>query len=111
MANRDYVVKQISENTWLIVEDESGKIIHTITKDTIIDYCKHECDTIDTDYMSADGITESTWWCLNDDYGMEFVDNYCPEFDKFLAWFDYICVEYLAKEMVAFYKQRLLNCK
>lgn len=107
--NKDYIIKQTDKNTWVIIDEEDGKVIDTITKDIIINYCKHECDTVDTDYMSADGITESVWWSLDDDYGMELVDNYCEEFDKFLAWFDYTCVEYLAKEMIAFYKQRLLD--
>lgn len=105
--SKDYIIKQTEENTWVIIDEENEKVIDTITKDIVIGYCKHECDTVDTDYMSADGMTESVWWSLNDDYGMELVDNYCEEFDKFLAWFDYTCVEYLAKEMVAFYKQRL----
>lgn len=107
--SRDYIIKQTDENTWIIIDEENEKIVDTITKDIIINYCKHECDTVDTDYMSADQITESAWWSLDDDYGMELVDNYCEEFDKFLAWFDYVCVEYLAKEMVAFYKQKLLD--
>lgn len=40
---------------------------------------------------------------------MKSLKEHCQEFEKFLTWFDYICIEYLAKEMVAFYKQRLLN--
>lgn len=107
--NRDYIIKQTDENTWVIIDEEDGKVIDTITKDIVINYCTRECDTVDTDYMSADGITDSVWWYINDEYNLEDVDNYCQEFDKFLAWFDYICVEYLANEMVAFYKQKLLN--
>ena len=107
--NRDYIIKQTDENTWVIIDEEDKKIVDTITKDIIINYCKHECDAIDTDHMSADGITESVWWSLDDDYGMELVDNYCEEFDKFLAWFDYTCIEYHSKEVVAIYKQRLLD--
>ena len=106
--NREYIVKETSENVWEIM-DENGNIIRAITKDTVINYCKRECDAVDTDHMSADGITESVWWSLNDDYGMDLVDNYCQEFDKFFAWFNYTCIEYLAKEIVAFYKQRLLD--
>lgn len=106
--NREYIIKETSENVWEIM-DENGNIIRAITKENVVDCCKRECENNDTDYMSADGITDSVWWEINDDYDLELVDNYCPEFDKFLAWFDYICVEYLANEMVAFYKQKLLN--
>ncbi len=103
------IIKQTDENTWLIIDNESGEIINTITKDVVIDYCKRECEENNTDYMSSDGITDSVWYYIDMEYDLEFVDNYCQEYDKFLAWFDYTCVEYLAKEIVAFYKQRLLN--
>lgn len=106
---KDYIIKQTDENTWVIIDEEDGKVIDTITKDIVINYCKHECEDNNTDHMSADGMTENVWWNLDNDYGMDLVDNYCQEFDKFLAWFDYTCIEYLAKEIVAFYKQRLLD--
>lgn len=103
-----YAIVSDGEDTWHIV-NENGEVIDTITKDIVVNYCKRECEENDTDYMSSDGITDSVWWNLDDDYNLEYVDNYCQEFDKFLAWFDYTCVEYLAKEIVTFYKQRLLN--
>ena len=103
-----YIIKETDENTWTIF-DENGSIIRAITKENVADYCKRECETSDTEWMSAKDMVESIWWEMHDDYDLELIDNYCQEFDKFLAWFDYICVEYLAKEMVAFYKQKLLN--
>lgn len=104
----DYIIKQTEENTWVIL-DENGKVIDTITKDTVIDYCKRECKDNDTCSCSAEIMTDSVWWYVNDNHNLELVDPYCQEWDKFTAWFDYICIEYLAKEIVAFYKQRLLD--
>lgn len=106
--SKNYIIKQTEENTWVVI-DENGEVVDTITKDIVINYCKRECEENDTDYMSSDGITDSAWYYIDMDYNLECVDNYCQEYDKFLAWFDYTCVEYLAKEIVAFYKQRLLN--
>lgn len=109
MNKKQFIIQQHEENAWLIIDSDSGLVENIITKDEIIEYCKCECEKNDTDYMSSDGITDSVWYYVNMDYNLEFVDNYCEEYDKFLAWFDYTCVEYLAKEIVAFYKQRLLN--
>lgn len=106
--NENYAIKQMEENTWVVL-DENEEVINTITKDIIVNYCKNECDETDTTYTSADGIIDSIWWYINDEYNLQYVDNYCEDFDKFLAWFDYICVEYLAQEITAIYKQRLLN--
>ena len=106
--NREYIIKETSENVWEIM-DENGNIIRAITKDIVINYCKRECENNNTDHMSADGIIDTVWYYIDIDYNLELVDNYCQEFDKFLAWFDYTCIEYLTKEIVAFYKQRLLD--
>ena len=107
--NREYIIKQTEENTWVVVNEENGAIINIITKDTVIDYCKREFEDNHVECMSAEVMIDSVWWYLEDDYNLEFVDNYCQEFDKFLAWFDYTCIEYHSKEIVAIYKQRLLN--
>lgn len=107
--DKDYIIKQTAENTWVIIDDESGEIIDTITKDTVINYCKRECEDSDTCSFSAEIMTDSVWWYINDNHNLEFVDNYCQEWDKFTAWFDYVCIEYLAQEIVGIYKQRLLD--
>lgn len=106
--SKDYIIKQTDENTWVII-NENEEVVNTITKDTVINYCKREFEDNHVECMSAEIMIDSVWWYLEDDYNLEFVDNYCQEFDKFLAWFDYIVVEYLAQEIVALYKQRLLN--
>ena len=107
--SKEFIVKQTEENTWVIIDDESGEVVNTITKDTLINYCKNEFEDHNTECISADIMIDGVWWNVEDDYNLDFVDNYCQEFEKFLAWFDYICIEYLTKEIVAFYKQRLLN--
>ena len=106
--NNNLAIKQIDENTWAII-DENEKVITTISKDTIINYCKKDCEDIKIECVSADELTDSAWWDLNYDYCLDDVDHYCQGWDKFTAWFDYLCVECLAQEIVALYKQRLLN--
>ena len=59
--------------------------------------------------MSVDSCAECVWFELEDDYNLDSVDSYCQEFSKFIAWLEYVCVEYLAQEVIASYKQRLLN--
>jgi hypothetical protein len=104
----EYALIPDGENTWHIV-DENGKIIDIITKDNIINLCKTEYENNHVECVSAEVMIDNVWWNLEYDYNLEFVDNYCQEFDKFLAWFDYVCVEYLTQELVAIYKRRLLN--
>lgn len=104
----NYIIKQTDENTWTVL-NENEEVVKTITKDIIVNCCKNECEDIDTHYLSMDSVVDSAWWDTYYKYDLDFVDNSCQEYDKFLAWFDYICVEYLAKEIVAFHKQRLLN--
>ena len=106
--NENYAIKQTEENTWVIL-DENKEIVNTITKDIVVDYCKKECDETDIPYTSADGIIDSVWSDLEDDFNLNWIDIYCQDFDKFIAWFNYICVEYLSNGSIAFYKQRLLD--
>ena len=106
--NENYAIKQTEENTWVVL-DENEEVVDTITKDIIVDYCKKECDETDIAYTSADGIIDSVWSDLEDDFNLDWIDIYCQDFDKFIAWFNYVCVEYLAQEITAIYKQRLLD--
>lgn len=95
------------ENTWHIID--SDRIINTITKDDIIKYCKRELEDNHIECLSPDIMIDSVWWGVENDYKLEIVDSGCQYWDKFIAWFDYIVVEYLAQEIVAIYKQRLHN--
>lgn len=104
--NREYIIKETSENVWQIM-DENGNIIRAITKDTIGKYCKKECEYSESISCDEEMINQ-VWWYVLDDYDLDLVDNYCPEWEKFTTWFDYVCVEYFAQELVALYKQRLL---
>ena len=101
-------IEQTEGNTWVVL-DENEEVVDTITKDIVVDYCKKECDETGTPYTSADGIIDSVWSDLEDDFNLDWIDIYCQDFDKFIAWFEYICVEYFSQEIVAIYKQRLLN--
>lgn len=106
--NKNYAIKQTEENTWVVL-DENEEVVDTITKDIVVDYCKKECDETDTTFTSADGIIDSIWWYINAEYNLQDANNYREDFGKFIAWFEYICVEYLAQEITAIYKQRLLD--
>ena len=97
------------ENAWCVVdENEDDKSI--ISNADIEKVCEHICNKDCIKEYGAEGFVERVW--------EEFRDNYCPgiedyiyteNWDKFIAWFDYICVDYLTKEIVGFYKQRLLD--
>ena len=106
--NREYVVKQTEKNTWAVI-NENEEVVDTITKDIVINYCKSEFEDNHVECVSAEVMIDSVWWNLENDRNLDLVDNYCQEFDKFLAWFDYTCIEYHSKEIVAIYKQRLLD--
>ena len=108
-TNKDYIIKQTEENTWFVIDNTNGEVVHTITKDSVIKYCKEECEDIDTYSFSAEIMIDSIWWCIDDEYDLEFVDADSLDWEKFTAWFDYVCVEYFAQELVASYKKRLLN--
>ena len=101
-----YGVVQIEENTWHMIGGD-GEIIKTITKDTVVNYCKKECEDSDIECISAETIIDNVWWSLNDDSNIGLIDCFCQYWDKFLAWYRYVCVEYLAQEITAIYKQRL----
>ena len=104
--NKNYAIKQTEENTWVML-DENKEVIDTITKDIVVDYCKKENEEIEE--LIHDVLIDYVWYELEDDYNLDWIDNDCQDFDKFIAWFEYICVEYFSQEIVAIYKQRLLN--
>lgn len=106
--NENYVIKQTEENTWVVL-NENEEVVDTITKDIVVDYCRKECDETGITYTSADGIIDYVWSDLEDDFNLDWLDNYCQDYDKFIVWFKYICVEYFSNEITAIYKQRLLD--
>lgn len=109
MNEKTSVIQQHEENTWFLINTDNGEIENVITKDGVIEYCKHECEDEDPDFVNADDIITNALSKMLDDYNWDYADHYCEEFDKFTAWLSYICVEYLANEIVASYKQRLLD--
>ena len=104
--NKNYAIKQTEENTWEVL-DENEEVVNIITKDIVVDYCKKENEEIED--LIHDVLIDSVWFDLEDDFNLDWIDNYCQDFDKFIAWFDYVCVEYFSQEIVAIYKQRLLD--
>ena len=103
----DYIIIEKGQNEWLIV-DKDKTIIDTITKDIIINHCERKLGNNHIEYANADSFIDDIWWEIQDEYDLEFVDDRYQEWEKFCAWFDYVVVEYLAQELVALYKQRLL---
>ena len=104
--NKDYIIKETDENTWEVIDTETGKTEHTITKEDIVDKCKIEYEE-EKNNISEEYFIDCVWWWIDEKYTLELVDNYCQDWDKFCAWFDYVCVEYFANELIATYKQRL----
>ena len=103
--NKNYAIKQTEENTWVVL-DENEEVVNTITRDIVVDYCKKKNEEIELIY---DVLVDYIWFELEDDYSLDWIDDNCQDFDKFIAWFKYICVEYFSQEIVAIYKQRLLD--
>ena len=100
-------LRQIEENTWVIINEEE-EVIDTITKDTIIDYCKTKYEDDDINFAYIDDITSDIFLLLIKEHNMKSVV-YSMEYEKFVTWFVYTCVEYFSNEIVAAYKQRLLD--
>lgn len=106
MEDKKYIVKQHEENTWLIINDENGEVVNIITKDDIVECCEYSYE----DY--GDSILDLVCHVRSEIiYNLDYhgLNHHCEEFDKFSAWFDYICIEYFARKIVAYYKQRLVD--
>ena len=99
-------LREINENTWIIINEEE-EVIDTITKDIVVDYCEKENEEIEE--LIHDVLIDYVWSNLEDDYNLDLIYNDCQDFDKFVAWFEYVCVEYFSHEIVSIYKQRLLD--
>ena len=104
--SKNYAIKQTEENTWVML-NENEEVVNTITKDIVVDYCEKENEEIEE--LIHDVLIDYVWSNLEDDYNLDLIDNDCQDFDKFVAWFNYVCVEYFSQEIVAIYKQRLLD--
>lgn len=102
----NYAIKQTEENTWVVL-NENAEVINTITKDIVVDYCKKNNEEIAD--LIHDILIDYVWIELEDNYNLDWIDNSCQDWDKFSAWFEYVCVEYFSEEIVAIYKERLLN--
>ena len=87
--------------------NENEEVVNTITKDIVVDYCEKENEEIEE--LIHDVLIDCVWSDLEEDYNLDLIDNDCQDFDKFVAWFNYVCVEYFSQEIVAIYKQRLLD--
>lgn len=104
--SKNYTIKQTEENTWVML-NENEEVVNTITKDIVVDYCEKENEEIEE--LIHDVLIDCVWSDLEEDYNLDLIDNDCQDFDKFVAWFNYVCVEYFSQEIVAIYKQRLLD--
>ena len=104
--SKNYAIKQTEENTWVML-NENEEVVNTITKDIVVDYCEKENEEIEE--LIHDVLIDYVWSNLEEDYNIDYINNDCQDFDKFVAWFEYVCVEYFSQEIIAIYKQRLLD--
>lgn len=108
IMEKNYTIKQTNENTWVIVDNESGKIINTITKKIIFKYCKNTLKDYHIETVCAYTVISGVVSYMENKHYFNYIDYY-QGLGEFLAWLDYTCAEYLANEITSLYKQRLLN--
>lgn len=97
------------KNAWYVV-DENENENTMISNADIEKICEHICNKDCIEEYGVEEFVERVWEEFRGNYFPDIMDyTYTENWDKFSAWFDYTCVEYLTKEIVAFYKQRLLD--
>lgn len=110
--NRDdelYALVPDGKATWCIVNEDNIEIIK-ISDTDIKNICENICNKDFIESYSIEGFIERVWEELRDNEFPDIVDYmYTENWDKFSAWFDYTCVEYLTQETIAIFKQKLLN--
>ena len=109
MNNKDYKLKKQNESTWLVVDTSNNNVVDTITKEMIVERC--EMKDINVDIINVDDFTFLVWsyFCDNNKELVRATDIYYIECDKFFAWFDYICTEYMTTKILSWYKERYQN--
>ena len=108
--NRDielYGLIPDGQNSWCIIDEENS---FTISNIDIKKICENLCNKDYIEEYSTEKFIEYVWEDFRDNHCPDIVDYmYTENWDKFTAWFDYICARYLTNEIVSMYKQRLLD--
>lgn len=106
----DYAIIEKGQNEWAII-DENEEVVNTITKDIIVEICKRELERCHLDVLAIEVFIENVWYLLNkgDNIIYNQVNTYTDDYEKFYAWFDYVCAECFGNEITSYFKQRLLD--
>lgn len=106
----EYAIIEKGQNEWAII-DETEEIVDTITKDTIVKICEQELKRCFLDVLDMETFIDNIWYLLNkgDNVIYNQVNTDTQDYDKFSAWFEYVCAECFGNEITSYYKQRLLN--
>jgi hypothetical protein len=105
-----YAITSDGKDSWHIV-NENGKVVDTITKDIIVKICERELKRCYLDVLDMETFINNVWYLLNkgDNVIYNQVSTDTEDYEKFDAWFEYVCAECFGNGITIFYKQRLLN--
>jgi hypothetical protein len=105
-----YAITSDGKDSWHIV-NENGEVVDTITKDTIVKICERELKRCYLDVLDMETFINNVWYLLNkgDNIIYNQVSTDTKDYEKFDAWFEYVCAECFGNGITNFYKQRLLN--
>jgi hypothetical protein len=106
----EYAIIEKGQNEWTII-DENENVIEIITKDTIVPICERELERCHLDVLDIEVFIENVWYLLNkgDNIIYNQVNTDTEYYEKFCAWFDYICAESFGNGIMNYFKQRLLD--
>lgn len=106
----EYAIIEKGQNEWAII-NENEEVVDTITKDTIVKICDRELERCYLDVLDIETFIDNVWYLLNkgDNIVYNQVNTDTEDYDKFCAWFDYVCAECLGNGIANYFKQRLLN--
>ena len=106
----EYAIIEKGQNEWDII-NENEEIVDTITKDKIVKICERELKRCYLDVLDMANFIENVLYLLNkgDNIIYNQVNTCTDDYEKFYAWFEYVCAECFGNGITSFYKQRLLD--
>lgn len=106
MNEKISVIQQHEENVWFLINTDNGEIENIVTKNGVIEYCESIYEYYG---YNIEHFLDHARDKVKNDLDANGLDHYCEEYDKFAAWLDYVCAEYLLNRKLEIYKQRLLD--
>lgn len=106
----EYAIIEKGQNEWAII-DENENVVDIITKDTIVQICERELERCYLDVLDIETLIDNVWYLLNkgDNIVYNQVNTDTEDYEKFCAWFDYVCAECFGNGIINYFKQRLFN--